>query len=195
MTQKAQVRRALVPGKKAPPFEATTFDGVTVSLSQWLGSQVWLIFYRYPNCPLCNLHLKAVSRRYELYEKRGLKIVAVFESSAENFAEAKFSSFKFPLIADPEKRLYQLYETKVSLAAVVRPSVVGKLFQAIFSGERQGSIDGELGQVPAHFLIAEDGILEYIYYGKTIADHIPWNWVDEFIQERQGMTWQSAGIL
>ncbi|NBY20169.1 hypothetical protein EBQ74_07980, partial [bacterium] len=98
-------------------------------------------------------------------------------------------------VPDPNKLLYELYQTDVSLKAVYRPSVALQFLKALANGFLQGSIDGQLGQVPASFLIAEDGIIENIYYGKTIADHIPFSEVDRFIEKRRFGTWNSHSTL
>ncbi|MFM8312824.1 MAG: redoxin domain-containing protein [Deltaproteobacteria bacterium] len=183
--------KTLKMGDKAPDFIGKTYQGETLTLQAFRGKLVWLIFYRYPQCPLCNLHLKALARRMDKYHSQELEVVAVFESGPERFAGNTISHPGIRMLSDPNKELYRLFETDVSLKAVFRPSVVGTFFKAILSGNSQGPIDGELGQVPASFLIAEDGIIEKIYYGKTIADHIPFSEVESFIQNRLQGTWRS----
>jgi len=182
-------------GQKAPDFLAKTISGDKISLNRFRGNLVWLIFYRYPGCPLCNLHLKAVKRREEHYRSKGLSIVSIFESPVEKFRNLNNPPNWVYWVPDPNKLLYELYQTDVSLKAVYRPSVALQFLKALANGFLQGSIDGQLGQVPASFLIAEDGIIENIYYGKTIADHIPFSEVDRFIEQRKMGTWNSHSTL
>ena len=85
----------------------------------------------------------------EKYHSQELEVVAVFESGPEKFAVKNLPHPGIHMLSDPNKVLYRLFETDVSLKAVFRPSVVGNLFKAILSGNSQGPIDGELGQVPA----------------------------------------------
>jgi peroxiredoxin Q/BCP len=179
-------------GDKAPGFTATTYDGKKISLRQFQGSPVWLIFYRYPGCPLCNLHISALKRRYPDFSSGGLKIITIFESPNSKFdPEMKdVRAMPFPLIADPERVLYRAYGTEVKLSGVVRPSVGATFLKAIFSGYKQGNIDGKLGQMPAHFLIAEDGTVEQAYYGRNIADHIPFEVVEKFVESHREGLWQ-----
>ena len=40
-----------------------------------------------------------------------------------------------------------------------------------------------MGTIPAHFLINEDGVIEGAFYGKTIADPIPWSEVKKFVEQ------------
>ncbi len=179
-------------GMEAPKFVAQTWQGEEISSSQFLGSPLWLIFYRYPGCPLCNLHLNAVKKRCPDLMKRGLKIIAIFESSPDKFKSLKEPFPDFPLISEPEKKLYELYETEESLKAVLKPSVVVTFIKAILNGNPQGKIDGKIGQVPAHFLIAEDGIIQYFYYGKSIGDHISFTSVERFLDSRVKSTWNTS---
>lgn len=180
-------------GFPAPDFLATTFDGKKVRLSDLQGKFVWLIFYRYPGCPLCNLHMSALRKRYESYQKAGLQIVAVFESTADKFDPK--AALNFPMIADPGKELYRLYGAEVRNSAAFQPSVGAKLMKAIFAGHRQGKIEGQIGQIPAHFLIGEGGEIEVAYYGNNIADHLGWPVIEKFITSHQEGFWQPNTIV
>jgi len=183
-------QKTLTVGMKAPNFEGKTYFGKDVKLSDFQGKMVWLIFYRYPECPLCNLHLRALNKRLESYKKNGVEVIAVFESSPDKFRSVKTLLQGITAVSDPQKKLYQLYEAENKLRAVFRPSVVLNFAKAIVAGFRQGPIEGDLGQIPASFLIAEDGVIEKIYFGKTLADHIPFSSVEAFIQYRQQGMWK-----
>lgn len=187
----------LLVGMQAPDFTATTHDGKSFTLSQFDGYPVWLIFYRYPSCPLCNLHMSALTRRYDKLFDSGLRVVAVFESPAEKFPTriAGKAFPEFPLIADPERRLYRLYGTEKKWGGIAKPSVAKSFIQAFIGGHRQGKITGNLSQIPAHFLIAENAEIEDIYYGSNIADHIPFEDVDDFLKTRNFGSWDTAAIL
>jgi len=191
MSERRSVAR-LNPGQPAPDFAARTKDGQIVRLSDFRGQIIWLIFYRYPGCPICNLHLSALTKRYSWIHNSKVKVITVFESPAELFPKSLAGQPypPFPFIADPERRLYQLYQTEcLSPASILRPRVAYKFFEALFHGKKQGKITGHLGQKPAHFLIAEDGILDVAFYGRDAADHIPWTTVDAYAQERQIGNW------
>lgn len=180
-------------GDRAPSFIAKTYRGEITSLKKFRGKMVWLIFYRYPTCPLCNLHLNALKLRIEKYKADGLEIIAVFETGSEKF-EKKTLSFldKMTVVTDPMKVLYRLYQTDVKLTSVFRPTVALTFIKAVLSGFPQGTVDGQLGQVPASFLIAENGSIEQMYFGRNIADHIPFSKVEEFIQARSSGIWKAG---
>lgn len=184
-------------GSPAPQFIAQTVEGKAISLKEYRGQLVWLIFYRYPGCPMCNLHMSALMLRKPVLNQLGLKVIAVFESGAEKFPKDLGGKKRpdFPLIADPEKKLYQLYRCPSRLSGVVHPGAGVSFLKAITSGFKQPKVEGSLGQIPCHFLIAEDGILEHTYYGRHIGDHIPWTTVDKFVRDRRGGTWNNTVVL
>jgi len=173
----------LTRGMQAPDFTATAYDKKQINLRDYRGKPVWLIFYRYPECPLCNLHLSTVCRWYSKPENKALSILAVFESKGNLFPYAMGGKAlpSFPLIADPNRELYELYGTQARISALLAPSVVTSLFQAFGQGFKQGKITGKLTQIPAHFLISAEGIIDQVFHGKTVADHIPWKTVDAFV--------------
>ena len=128
-----------------------------------------------------------LSLRYEAVERHGLEVIAVFESPPDAFPSGMKTPAhpKFTMIADDRKKIYEAYYTESRFSAVIRPSVAVGFLRAIFSGFKQGKVEGDLGQIPAHFLIAEDGMIEDVHYGKNIDDHIAWKKVDDFLKVRE----------
>lgn len=162
-------------GKFAPAFKAITFDGKMVDLIALQGKKIWLIFYRYATCPLCNLHLSFVSERYNALKRAGLEVVVVFESAVPAFYRpGKISGFTFPVISDPKKKLYKLYGTRRRLFGVLRPEVAATLVRAVIKGFKQGKIEGSFDQLPSHFLIDEHGVIQRVHHGSTAVDHLSW---------------------
>ena len=41
-------------GELAPDFTAVTYDGKSISRGDYRDSKLWLSFYRFAACPLCN---------------------------------------------------------------------------------------------------------------------------------------------
>ncbi|MEQ1877317.1 MAG: redoxin domain-containing protein [Bdellovibrionia bacterium] len=187
-------RIILEPGQVAPNFQAATLSGKSITLSDCLGSPVWLIFYRYAGCPICNLHLMALTHRDEILKNINLKVIAVFDSAKNTFPKTLAGEPypTFPIIPDPQHKLYDLYGTSESLAGVAHPKVAVDFFKAMFKGFRQGKITGHTGQMPAHFLIDPDGVLDTIYYGRHAADHIPWTAVDSFVDRSSVGMWRAG---
>ncbi|MEK6578338.1 MAG: redoxin domain-containing protein [Bdellovibrionota bacterium] len=70
----------LVAGAQAPLFEARTYNGAPIILEQLQGKKVWLIFYRYFNCPLCMHHMFDISEQYQKNVAKNCEVLAVYES-------------------------------------------------------------------------------------------------------------------
>lgn len=184
------VKPGLEPGMKAPYFSGTTYQGEKIGVEYFEGKKTWLIFYRYATCPLCALHLNKIRSLIELAQTREVKVAIVYENSKDTFIKSDketggigelLTSMKIPLISDPQKKLYQLYRTKKSFWGLFSVKAVQKFFEAKSQGYRQGTIDGQLTQLPAHFFIGFDGKLMDSYYGQSIADHPAMDRIEKFI--------------
>lgn len=172
----------IVAGTKAPVFEAVTFDGRHVDLSKMKRKKTWLCFYRYANCPLCHHHLFEISQKYEELGLGKIQICAVFESQRLRFGKLQDRRFpQFPMISDPKGALYELYSVPKKIVGVFKAQVLYKWLQATAEGFLQGPIDGPIARIPAHFLIQEDLTIHTAFYGQHIADHIPWDTVENFV--------------
>lgn len=176
-------------GQSAPIFQATTIQAGDFDLNAYRGRKVWLCIYRYATCPLCADHLSEVIRRYDSLLQSNVYPVAVFDSAASSFFKPEtgetcelLQSAPVPMIPDPEGRIYRLFRSRIRLWAVFHPKVILAFLRAKRKGFLQGSIDGPLGRIPVHVLISEDGGIHAVHYGKTIADHIPWQEVEKFAQ-------------
>jgi thioredoxin-dependent peroxiredoxin len=182
----------LTKGIPAPDFNAKTREGKPISLSSFRGKIVWLIFYRYPGCPICNLHVSALYKKYEWVRNNQVQVITVFESTMDAFPKSFGGSPypDFPFIADPDRRLYELYNVPVKAATLVtKPKWIPTALYALTKGFKQGKITGKIGQLPAHFLIAEDGLIDRVYYGRHVADHIPWEEVEDYAKQRKLGNW------
>lgn len=168
-------------GDKVIDFEITDYDGKSVKLSEIKSPKILLSFYRYASCPLCNLRVHQMIQRYPEYRQKGLHVLAFFESSRESMAEyVGKQETPFPLIPDPERRVYKLYGIEHSLWKYIKGVFNGRLFEAIKSGFHIGKMENQKTLIPADFLI-EDGVIKHAYYGKDISDHISFKTIEEFL--------------
>ncbi len=53
----SESRSRLEVGQLAPDFTAVQLDGSSVRLRDFAGQNVWLAFFRWANCPLCNFRI------------------------------------------------------------------------------------------------------------------------------------------
>ncbi|MEZ5510617.1 MAG: peroxiredoxin-like family protein [Gammaproteobacteria bacterium] len=176
----------LSPGTPAPSFSVTDFNGSPVSLSDFRGRKLLLSFYRYASCPFCNLRMHEMRQRSAGWKAQGLDIVAVFQSPADSIREyAVGETVEFPVIPDPERQLYALYGTEASWLAFAKSAVRAKdMLSALTKGFMPGKMEGEISQVPADFLIDENGIIRTAYYGADIGDHLPTEQIEAFLAKR-----------
>jgi hypothetical protein len=102
--------------------ELTTIHGNQVQVP---GSErpVHLQFRRYSGCPICNMHLRSITRRHDEILAAGIGEVVVFHSSAETMLTVQ-GELPFPAIADPERELYTEFGVESSPKSRTPPAGV-----------------------------------------------------------------------
>ena len=63
-------------GDKAIPFSAETIEGKVISLEQFAGKPLLLMFYRYASCPMCNLRIRDFAQHFPARLNRILEALA-----------------------------------------------------------------------------------------------------------------------
>jgi len=141
----------LNPGDKAPSFEALDQNGNTVKLQDFAGKKLVLYFYPKDNTPGCTAESCNLRDNYEAMQAQGYAVLGVSsdsEASHQKFIEKH--SLPFPLLADTDKKVHELYGTWGE------KSMYGKKY---------------MGTIRTTFVIGEDGtILDIIKKVKT-KDH------------------------
>jgi len=103
-------------GDEAPDFTAETTEG-TVKFHEWLGDH-WGVFFSHPRdfTPVCTTELGAVAKLKAEFDKRNAKVIAISVDSRENHEgwipdinETQATTVNFPLIADPDRTVADLY--------------------------------------------------------------------------------------
>lgn len=163
-------------GHLAPDFNTTDVAGTKISLGDYKNKYVLVSFFRYAGCPFCNLTLITLVNRYQNFANRGLKVVAFFQSDDESID--KYVSIKrppFPVIADPEKKIYNLYGVERSILGGIKtiPKVPGAIVAGLKNDVVQGKVNGDGFLMPAQFIIGPDAKIITAYYGTSFDDKIP----------------------
>ncbi|BDX02752.1 MAG: thioredoxin-dependent thiol peroxidase [Marinomonas sp.] len=99
-------------GQTAPDFTAKDQNGDTITLAQFKGKKVALYFYPRDNTPGCTAQACDLRDNYQALLEQGFVVVGVStdtEKKHQNFI-AKYE-LPFPLIADTEKEVHELYGT------------------------------------------------------------------------------------
>jgi hypothetical protein len=142
---------------------------------------------RHAGCPICNLHLRSISRRLDEIQQAGIVEMVVFHSTLAELQDHQ-DALPFTTLADPERRLYGAVGVEPSLRAVLDPRFWRHIPRVVAQFARQirqrgvratplAATGGELGR-PADFLLRADGRIAAVHYGHHAADQ--WS-VDELL--------------
>ena len=167
-------KEKLQKGQDAPNIQTHTIFEKTVNLSAITSHKIWLAFYRYATCPLCEIHFDDVLTRSNQLKKWGIHFIAVFESEVENFPKRVqgVDEEGFNIIADPNKFLYDAYRIETSWPKVFHPESVVQSVKAYKKGFKNPKMDGNIATIPAHFLIAPGGKIYEAHYGRSAGHHL-----------------------
>ncbi|HNT51175.1 MAG TPA: peroxiredoxin [Cyclobacteriaceae bacterium] len=104
-------------GDIAPDFKADTTEGA-IQFHQWLGNS-WGVLFSHPAdfTPVCTTELGAVAKLRAEFDRRNVKVVALSADPLESHEkwigdinETQKTEVNFPLIADPEFKVANLYD-------------------------------------------------------------------------------------
>jgi peroxiredoxin len=174
---------AVEPGASAPDFACIDWQGETIRLSELFAGRVWLAFFRYAACPMCNLRVQEMIDRCPAWAAPEFRILGVIHSPAEHVPQYMGRLRPpFPLLCDPGMGLYKLYGLREAKGwSVLHPGGLARHFQALLKGFKPGPVDSTFAMVPADFLIGEGGVVEHIHYGRHPGDHIPFGEVERWL--------------
>jgi alkyl hydroperoxide reductase subunit AhpC len=108
---------ALRLGDEAPNFTAETTEG-TINFHEWLGNG-WGILFSHPKdfTPVCTTELGTMARIMPEFKKRNVKVLAISVDPVDSHKgwikdinETQNCTVSYPIIADPEKKVAQLYD-------------------------------------------------------------------------------------
>lgn len=166
-------------------FHTTDIYGNTFKLSDFHGKRVLLSFFRDAACPFCNFRIYELTHQYKTWKEQGLEIVAVFSDTADKVADhvAKYPR-PFTMLADPGLDVYNCYGVEHSLSAMFKALLfrLPTVIKGFATGGRPSN-NPHIKLVPADFLINEKGMIEEVWYGENTSDHIPLEYIREFIDD------------
>jgi thioredoxin-dependent peroxiredoxin len=97
-------------GKPAPEFTLEGTEG-TMSLSDFRGQVVVLVFYPGDNTPVCTRQLNAYTNDIDQFAEVGAQLLALSPQSVASHDDfsCKQGGFGFPLLADTDKAVGETY--------------------------------------------------------------------------------------
>lgn len=146
-------------GDKAPNFTLTDKDGVTVSLSDYLGKKVVLYFYPKDNTPGCTRQACAFASAYEDFKSKDIVVIGISKDSVASHKKfAEKYSLPFILVSDPELTAIKAYDVwqEKKMCGKVSMGVV----RTTFIIDENGNIAHVMPKVKPDTNAAE--ILEYL---------------------------------
>ena len=163
-------------GQLAPDFTATVAGGEKIQLSSLIkDGPVCVIFLRFMGCPLSRLRMAELEQELGAYSNKNLRLFVVLESRhdrVEHYLTKK--NLHIEVLPDLERKLFDLYDVKPGgVEALLNPAVLTKGTKATLKGHMHGPFEGNELQLPAAFIIGQDGKLTYVNYGLHAADMAP----------------------
>jgi thioredoxin-dependent peroxiredoxin len=99
-------------GDTAPDFTLPGTGERSYSLSEYRGQPVVLVFYPGDNTPVCTKQLNSYTSDIGQFDGVNAQVLAISPQSVESHEGfATKHGFKFPLLADTDKRVAALYGT------------------------------------------------------------------------------------
>ena len=161
-------------GGTIPNFKFQTAYEQDIDLYERLkGKKTFLLFLRYYGCTVCQVDIHNLKTDYEKFAQRGAQVLVVLQSDPKLVeAEAPKGTLPFDIICDPEQTLYKQFEIKPakSMLGLVSFSLPGKMGAAKKMGFEHGKYEGNEQQLPAVFLLDENGKVMYAHYAKNLTD-------------------------
>jgi len=104
-------------GDKAPDFTQDSTEG-PISFYDWMGDS-WAILFSHPAdfTPVCTTELGTVARLKQEFERRNVKVIGLsvdpldsHKGWARDIAETQGTELNFPLLADADRQVAELYD-------------------------------------------------------------------------------------
>ncbi len=104
-------------GDEAPDFTAQTTEG-EINFHEWLGDN-WGVLFSHPRdyTPVCTTELGMAARLKPEFERRNVKVMGLSVDPldahagwAKDIKETQGAAVNFPMIADPDKKIADLYD-------------------------------------------------------------------------------------
>lgn len=174
----------LIKGNLASNFEyLCAFDKTSKSYFEECQNKKSVIYFlRYVGCLVCQLDIKRINDSIASFRNKNVEIFVVIQSSIESIeAYNSVQKINFRFVSDSSSQIYKRYlVTKGNIFQFLHPNSIPKVFKSLKSGFRHGKFEGEETQLPAVFIVNENHIINYSYYGSYISD-LPT--IDEILQK------------
>ncbi|WP_432354445.1 redoxin domain-containing protein [Sporosarcina sp. A2] len=163
-------------GSKAVDFTFETPWSESNELYKVLGDKkTILLFLRYYGCSLCQLDIAALVSEIKSFEANATQVLVVLQTEA-SFIREQLTHEQMPLtlVCDPEHKIFDLYG--VEAGKTQEDLISSEAMQKMAIAKEKGITNlGNKGQqlelqLPATFIINQEGTIQYSRYGTHAAD-------------------------
>lgn len=176
----------------APSFSLIDIFDRNIDLKNYKGKKVFIGFFRHAGCPFCNLRVHNLMKIREKLTEKNMEMIFFFESKKELMLQSIFHKevSPVPLIADPEKKWYNIYGIENSLLKTSMSHLTSFIQTAITATKKKLPIhlmaSGEsFSTIPAEFLLDENLIIRKIHYAKNLNDRISIDTILDFADSKK----------
>jgi len=165
-------------GDTFPAFEFSTAYEDGLNSKEVLKGKTIFWVLRYIGCTVCRYDVHLIAQRYDEFRQKGAQVFVVMQSDQEHIRrdlEASNTVLPFSIICDPKQEIYRLLDikaaaTKEEMVEGVMDKLKEKGGKAREAGFVHGDYEGNELQLPAMFIVNEDGVVEYANYARNIVD-------------------------
>lgn len=96
--------------KKAPAFTLPSTEGINLSLSDYEGQKVLLVFYPGDDTPVCTKQLCSYASGFEEFLDLNIQVIGINKDSIDSHKKFKAKyNLPFPLLSDPKGDVCESY--------------------------------------------------------------------------------------
>ena len=173
----------------APTFELKDIFDRNINLKDYKGKKVFIAFFRHAGCPFCNIRVHFLKKNYEALKAKNLEMIFFFESKEKTLLNSIFHKeiSPIPLIADPEKIMYETYGIENSFAKSMMSHLTSFL-QTSIKAKMKGlplhmmAEKESISTMPAEFLLDENQIIRKVHYSKGLNDRMSIQHISDFAE-------------
>lgn len=175
-------------GDLAPDFELADHNGTKVKLSSFRGKRVLLSFFRFAASPICVYNVDRLKQHSDMFKKAGVVTLCIFKSTPQNIVNYSPASSSEDAIAlsDTNGSVFKTFMVKKSTRATMNGTVdLLKSFRKCKHVINVSADTSQIRQLPADFMINEDGVIVDLYRAERMGDHMTFERVEAFIPEEK----------
>ena len=165
-------------GDRFPSFTFSTHlrDDLN-SLDVLKGTTVFWVL-RYIGCTVCRYDVHLIASRYQEFLDKNAQVFVVMQSDRDHVRkdlESSGTELPFEIICDNEQKIYSLLDidpadSMESLVGDRMDDLKAKGAKARETGFAHGDYEGNEQQLPAMFIVREDGTICFAHYADNIMD-------------------------